>query len=343
MADAVTPGTVTNTVTVTGTAPDPNPSNDQDDEPTTIINAGELDLSIVKSGPATVARGVDARLHARHPQRRRGRGELGGSERSAARSPGLTFLGTPATARRRFPCALGTLNPGDMRTIVSTYAVDLAYAGPDTIVNIVDGLDADAESNLTNNTSQWTTRVLNATDADLSIVKLDSPDATVAGTLLNYTLIVTNNGPAAATGVAVNDTLPAGVTHVSSTISTGGSCSGTTTVSCPIGNLGVGGVATIAMTVQTPSALPTPNPIVNTATVTSTTIDPEPSNDTSTQPTTIVAQTDVQITKGAPATVIAGNQLAYTITVTNNGPSDALARQRDRHHAGGARLHQQHG
>ena len=37
-----------------------------------------------------------------------------------------------------------------------------------------------------------------------------------------------------------------------------------------------------------------------------------------------MAQTDLEITKGAPATVIAGNQLAYTITVTNNGPSDAL-------------------
>src|SRR5262249_46231879 len=38
VAGAMTPGTVTNNVTVTGTAPDPNPANDQDDEPTTIID-----------------------------------------------------------------------------------------------------------------------------------------------------------------------------------------------------------------------------------------------------------------------------------------------------------------
>ena len=158
VADATTPGTVTNNVTVTGTAPDPNPANDQDDEPTTIINAGELDLSIVKTGPVTVARG--ATLVYTHVIRNDG---AAAANSVAVNDPlaivGLTFLGNTGDCTTAFPCALGTMNAGDTRTIVSTYAVDPAYAGPDTIVNTSTVSTPDAESNLANNTSQWTTSV----------------------------------------------------------------------------------------------------------------------------------------------------------------------------------------
>src|SRR5438132_824320 len=49
-------------------------------------------------------------------------------------------------------------------------------------------------------------------DADLAIVKNDSPDPVVAGTAFSYSIVLTNNGPNDATGVTVNDTLPAGLT-----------------------------------------------------------------------------------------------------------------------------------
>ena len=69
-----------------------------------------------------------------------------------------------------------------------------------------------------------------ATSADLSVVKTVSPNPGQVGVPLSYRLAVTNNGPAAATNVTVNDPLPAGVAFVSSTPSQG-ACSGTTTVS----------------------------------------------------------------------------------------------------------------
>ncbi len=55
------------------------------------------------------------------------------------------------------------------------------------------------------------------TGADLRIAKSVSPDPVVAGGTLTYTLTVTNAGPSTSTGVAITDTLPAGVSFVSST------------------------------------------------------------------------------------------------------------------------------
>ena len=53
--------------------------------------------------------------------------------------------------------------------------------------------------------------------ADLALTKAASPDPVLAGNKLTYTLTITNSGPSAATGVTLIDTLPAGVTFVSST------------------------------------------------------------------------------------------------------------------------------
>ena len=61
----------------------------------------------------------------------------------------------------------------------------------------------------------------------------------------------------------------------------------------------------------------------NTASVASTTADPNPANNTATAVTTVTASADLAITKTGPATVVAAGSVAYTLTVRNNGPSDA--------------------
>ena len=53
-------------------------------------------------------------------------------------------------------------------------------------------------------------------ETDLSITKTDSADPVNPGDPLTYTLAFTNHGPSDVTGVTVVDTLPAGVTFVSS-------------------------------------------------------------------------------------------------------------------------------
>jgi uncharacterized repeat protein (TIGR01451 family)/fimbrial isopeptide formation D2 family protein len=322
VAAATQAGTWVNAVTVSGTAPDPNPANDQAAEPTTVLNAGEADVAITKAGPLTVARGGNLTYTLVVTNRGTVAATLVQVTDPLAVA-GVTFLSNAGDCGTAFPCDLGTLNPGDTRTIVSTFAVDAAYAGPATIVNTAAVTSTTPDSNLSNNNAAVSTLVGDAASADLTVVKFDSPDAAVAGTAVTYTLVVTNNGPGTAIGVSLVDTLPPNVTYVSSTASQG-SCAGPAPVTCTIGSLASGANATIGITVLTSSALPAINPMVNSATVTATSTDPDPSNNTAVQPTTIIAGTDIAITKAGAATVVAGTSLAYTITVTNNGPSDAV-------------------
>ena len=89
-----------------------------------------------------------------------------------------------------------------------------------------------------NNTAKTTTPVSRV--ADLEIIKSVDQKTVVAGTGLTYTLTVVNNGPSVATGTAVTDTLPAGLTYVDST-TTAGTCSATgQSFSCALGDVAPG-------------------------------------------------------------------------------------------------------
>jgi uncharacterized repeat protein (TIGR01451 family) len=97
---------------------------------------------------------------------------------------------------------------------------------------------------------------------DLAITKVDDPDPVLINGTLTYTLGVRNNGPDTATAVVVTDSLPANVTFVSATPSTG-TCSGDRVITCQLGTLAAGGTATIQVVVK-PTATGT---ITNTAVV----------------------------------------------------------------------------
>ena len=127
--------------------------------------------------------------------------------------------------------------------------------------------------------------------ADLSITNTTMPRPATVRKNLTYGMNVTNRGPDAATNVQVMDTLPAGVTLVSATFSFPGGmsmpCSGTTTITCDIGDLGAAqGVAVIIIVLpqQITSALS------NTSTVMGTEEDPDPSNNIATVETPVVDQ-----------------------------------------------------
>jgi uncharacterized repeat protein (TIGR01451 family) len=163
--------------------------------------------------------------------------------------------------------------------------------------------------------------------ADVQITKT-GPASPIPGTDVTYTITVTNGGPDAAANVGVADTLPAGTTFVSLTQN-----SGPTFMSFPpaVGSggnvvlsattLASGATATFTLVVRTsPSATGT---LANTAQVTTTTTDSNTANNLSTTTGTFLPQADLQITKTGPANVLSGQNVTYSITVTNAGASDA--------------------
>jgi len=95
-----------------------------------------------------------------------------------------------------------------------------------------------------------------------------------------YTLSIINLGPGPATGVTVTDTLSSGLTLVSATPSQG-TCSGTSTITCNLGNLAAQATATVRLVVMLPMKS-AGTIICNTATVTSDQTEIGPANNTST-------------------------------------------------------------
>ena len=155
------------------------------------------------------------------------------------------------------------------------------------------------------------------TAADLSITKADSADPVLAGEDLTYTLVVTNDGPSDATNVVVTDPLPAGTSFVSAD---NGGIEAAGTVTWNLGTLADGASATLHVSVHVDEA----GALSNTAGVVSDTPDPDPTDDSATEGTTADPVADLTVTKSDSADpAIAGTDLTYTLTVSNDGPSDA--------------------
>ena len=123
--------------------------------------------------------------------------------------------------------------------------------------------------------------------ADLRIAKTVNVTQGQAGDPVEYTLTITNVGPNTAHNVQVSDPLAVG-SFVLSAVAPTGICTGTTTVSCALGDIASGGSATVTVDV----ILQGPGPWSNTASISSTTADPDPSNNVSTVTLLPAGQTD---------------------------------------------------
>ena len=212
------------------------------------------------------------------------------------------------------------LDPGESINCSSTYTVIPADVTAGSVTNLAFA----TVSGFTSNTASKTL----GRPVDLSISKTSSPKPYSPGDAFTYTVVVTNNGPANVSGANVTDTLPAalaGFIWTCSASGPGASCGTAGPVSGNINalvNLPAGTQAVFTVSGTLPSG--TSGPLTNTASIAppAGVVDIVPGNNTATDVNPVGSSADLAVTKtSSPSPYIAGSPLAYTITVTNGGPS----------------------
>ena len=159
--------------------------------------------------------------------------------------------------------------------------------------------------------------------ADLSITKTGPTDVT-AGETITYTVTVTNDGPSDAQNARVVDLLSAGLSNATVAIGAAPAVAFSNPVS--LGTLAADGVVVLTITADVDANVADGTILLNKARTSSTTTDPDMSNNESSPVVSTLVHTsaDVADVKIADVGVVfAGNSVTYTITVTNDGPSDA--------------------
>ncbi len=154
--------------------------------------------------------------------------------------------------------------------------------------------------------------------SDVSLSMTAVPGIVLVDSNLVFNLMISNAGPSAANGVAISQTLPAGVEFVTTSnypvaVSQTGS-----TLNMSVGALPVYGTALISV-VTVPTI---PGPATSIATVGSSAVDPNPNNNSASATADVTLPgADLGVTMTAtPSFVLQGGPLTYTIAVTNNGP-----------------------
>ncbi|MFC6591805.1 hypothetical protein ACFP81_07115 [Deinococcus lacus] len=261
------------------------------------------------------------------------------SDGSTVALNGTTLTFTPATPLAPNTAAAGATPNGGAVTI--TLNVNVPAGATGTLTNRVSvggGGDPDpipAAGTCAVADPQCAEAVTTISAPQLEITKV--PNGTfVAGRAGSYTVTVTNRGTAPTSGpITVSDALPAGMTFVSAT-SAQGTVTGTDPLNLtftPSAALQVGASATITVNVNVSSAAatnltnrasvggggdPDPTPVPGGCTTTV--------GQCAVAPTPITRQSDLSIVKSnGVSQVSSGTQTTYTVTVTNNGPSDVPA------------------
>lgn len=332
----VASGTVlSNTATATSATNDPDSGDLTDTETTTV--AASADLQISKSDtpdPVNAGSNISYQINITN----NGPSNAATASFSDTLPAGTTFVSLSTTGS--WSCttpavgATGTVsctNPSFPATVdffTLVVAVDPSVAAGTIISNTATVASATSDPNTGNESATATTTV--ATSADLSVTKSDTPDPVNAGANLTYTITVNNAGPSNASTVSLTDVLPAETLFFSMAAPAGWSCttpgvfsSGTVTCTNPSAGLG-NHVFTLVVNVL--AATPSGTVISNTATVSATTSDPNTGNESGTSTTTVATSANMSVTKtDTPDPVTAGNNITYSITVTNAGPSNADA------------------
>jgi len=240
---------------------------------------------------------------------------------SIAPPAGWTCVGFPAS-----PCTAATVAAGSSGTFTVVYQVNAGTAAGTVITDTVT-VNA-ANQSFGSNSATATDVVATAAQADVALATVATPGTVYAGNNITYTQTVTNNGPAAASGVAFAEATPANTTFRSVLAPAGWTCTapgvdGTGTVNCTDNSsLASGASAAIVIVLNVPSTVAI-GTVTATSSVSATTSDPNSANNSTTVSTSVNVACDLSVTNaGTPSPVAAGATITYTQVITNSGPSN---------------------
>src|SRR5207302_8484148 len=173
-----------------------------------------------------------------------------------------------------------------------------------------------------NNADAITTSVVPA--ADLALSQSAVPEPVWLGENLTYTLIISNQGPSAATGVILQDNLAGNTGLLSFTASQGTCTSQAGVVTCNIGNLQSGGQAVVALVYRPPTA----GSLLNRASVRANELDPNLTNNQTALTQHAIAAAGLFASGGQITIPDAGPASPYPSTILVTGLTAAVQQVR---------------
>ena len=332
-------GQLSNTAYVTGdgTVPDPDPANNHSTDPTTVLRESALSLVKTLDTPAPVVAGTTAQFTLQAANAGPGNAESVTVRDTLPQY--LTFVSASGAGwsceahGQDVLCERPTAALGAQPPITVLAAVDPAVPvspanGVLTVQNVAE-LTSGTPSTVTNPAP---VDVPIIASADLELTKAPSAAVVEAGTTMDWTLAVSNNGPSTATGpLTVTDTLPAGQSFVSAA-GTGWICTPGAaptghdpqqSISCTYaGSLASGESAEPLVLTVMVAADAAEADMVNTAVVSSPTPDPVPANNTGTATVSVDRVLSLGIAKSHVGNGTVGEVKDFRLTVTNTGTSD---------------------
>ncbi|HEV7763978.1 MAG TPA: DUF11 domain-containing protein [Thermoanaerobaculia bacterium] len=204
------------------------------------------------------------------------------------------------------------LHPNSDHNITQAFATGSDHADPDNTDNVV-----------------TVTTLYDVSNAELAVTNSDSPDPVSPGDTITYTQTITNNGPDTATNATMTQSVPSNTTFQSITQPAGWTCTtpavgATGLITCTNASFADGASSSFTLVVE---VIASPgNFVSDTVTGDSDASDVTPGNNSATAVTTVLIPlvADLGITKTTTADGAAqGSSVAYTITLTNNGPDAA--------------------
>lgn len=333
------PGPFTNTAQVSGSDqydPDSTPNNDapgEDDQDFATLGGDLADLSLTKriDNPSPT---INDLITYTVELRNDGPSTATGVEVTDQVPAGLEYVRHTTSQGSYDPAtglwSVGTLNNGGIATLSLTARV-ISFSRIVNVAQVSKSDQPDNDSDPANgdpNEDDYASVPLNPQIADLALRKRADTNRPAIGGLVTFTIELTNEGPAPASGVQVAERLPTGLTYVSHTTTPP-----TTTYDPGAGIWNVGAIAvgeTFALTLQ--ARMGGTGPYVNTAQVSSSdqydpdstpgNNNPQEDDQASASVSSPIADLSVSKRATAPRPSTTG-EVTYTIGVHNAGPDPA--------------------